>query len=117
MLNLSPISREEALLFAREEADQLIATPKQLAAFLQTITDLLVFRKLPLASVRERVETMVCLIERHLTRSPVNSKLLKEIDAALVYLRNPYDQYFDDQAAGGWDDDIEVIQSVKLPKC
>jgi hypothetical protein len=42
--------------------------------------------------------------------------VLRDVVTALVYLRNPYDQYFDVQAAGGWDDDLEVIRKVKLPR-
>ncbi len=27
----------------------------------------------------------------------------------------PSDQYFDVQAAGGWDDDLDVIRTVRMP--
>jgi hypothetical protein len=115
MLNLSPVSRSEALQFALEEAEQLIAAPDQLRAMLTNITELLEQRSTALATVRERLEAMMDLVDGFLRGARVNPRLLEKVVTALVYLRNPYDQYFDDQAAGGWDDDIEVIEAVRLP--
>lgn len=116
MLNLSPISREEALEFAREEAEQLIATPDQLWALRSSIEALLNEHAAPLASVRDGVEAMLALVNAHARGDTVRRGLLRDVVTALVYLRNPYDQYFDVQAAGGWDDDLEVIRAVRMPE-
>jgi hypothetical protein len=116
MLNLSPISRGEALEFAREEAEQLIATPDQLGALRSSVEALLDEHSAPLAPVRDRVEAMLTLVDAYTRGANVKRVVLRDVVTALVYLRNPYDQYFDVQAAGGWDDDLEVIRKVKLPR-
>jgi hypothetical protein len=115
MLNLSPVSRQEALLFARQEAAELIATPEHLRGLLTSVALLGEQRAKELAPVRDQLADMMNLVEEFLDGADVPRELLVEVVEALVYLRNPYDQYFDDQAAGGWDDDIEVIRAVRLP--
>jgi hypothetical protein len=115
MLNLSPISREEALEFAREEAEQLIATPEQLGSLCASVEALLQQHAAALAPVRDRVAVMLALVDAQVRGATVRRDLLRNVVTALVYLRNPYDQYFDVQAAGGWDDDLDVIRAVRLP--
>ncbi len=115
MLNLSPISREEALEFAREEAEQLIATPDQLGVLRTSVEALLEEHAAALAPVRSRVEDMLALVNAHARGATVRRGVLRDVVTALVNLRNPYDQYFDVQAAGGWDDDLDVIRAVRMP--
>ncbi len=57
----------------------------------------------------------MALVNGFLHGARVNPRLLEKVVTALVYLGNPYVQYFDHQAAGGWDDGIEVIEAVRLP--
>ena len=106
---------EEALDFAREEAEQIMASPDQLGALRTSIEALLKEHSVPLAPVRNRIEVMLALLDAHARGDTIRRGLLREVVTALVYLRNPYDQYFDVQAAGGWDDDLEVIRAVGMP--
>jgi len=116
MLNLSPVDRGEALKLAGEEAETLLNIPLRLRELIIDSRSLLVERSAELQQVADHVHAMLGVVDGHLSGAIVRKSALKSIVTALLYLRNPYDQYFDTQAVGGWDDDVEVLRSVRVPR-
>jgi uncharacterized membrane protein YkvA (DUF1232 family) len=61
-----------------------------------------------LAPVRAELEALLDVVINGRCRP----RDLLKIVTALVYLRNPFDEHFDTQAVGGFDDDIAVISEA-----
>jgi hypothetical protein len=108
MLSLSPITRGQAMGFAREEAIQLVASNEALVHLVSDVRGIVESHSIALAPVRAELESLLDVVISGRCRPP---DLLK-IATAMVYLRNPFDEHFDTQAVGGFDDDIEVIRQT-----
>lgn len=110
MLSLSPVTRAHALKSAQEEAGELVKCKESLARLVADIREIVAEHSTAMLIVQTELEALLDLVEG--SRTP--SRELKKSVAALVYLRNPFDEHFDTQSAGGFDDDIEVIRQTYL---
>ena len=116
MLNLSPVGHEQALKYARDEADKLLdgeSPSLSIKVLLRDIARLRVDHMADLSDVAEELDALVQLVEESMekdakfTRASVISAL-----SALAYLRNPYDRIFDLHVEDGFVDDLEVIRDA-----
>jgi len=115
MLNLSPIGRPEARRFANTEAKILIDAEDSagLSLLLANVATLLTEHAHELTAVRESVDRLCERVAQHLSGQSVPRHLLLKAVTVLAYLRNPYDEFFDNQAAGGFDDDIAMFRQAE----
>ena len=115
MLNLSPIRQEQAIRFAKEEADGLLAAyPASggIDRLLQGVARIRTERAVELSVVNEELDDLVRIVCHALAAGDTCSGGLRTAVATLAYLRNPYDKIFDLQVEGGLDDDIAVIRNA-----
>ncbi len=110
MLSLSPITRAQAMQFAREEAEQIVTDSSLLAQLLTDVREVLAQHREALEPVRTELDALIARVENDRRGRRLGLRVLRRIVTALVYLRNPYDEHFDTQSAGGFDDDIDVIR-------
>ena len=115
MLNLSPIRQEQAIRFAQEEADGLLAVHPAsggIDRLLQGVARIRTERAVELSVVNEELDDLVRIVYHALAAGNTGSGGLRTAVAVLAYLRNPYDKIFDLQAEGGLDDDIAVVRDA-----
>jgi len=110
MLSLSPVTREQALRFALEEADQIVADRSMLRQLACDVREIVETHREALGSVKAELDVLIAFVDSDGGFKRIDRRVLKRIVIALVYLRNPYDEHFDVQAVGGFDDDIDVIR-------
>lgn len=113
MLNLSPFSHEQALEYAAEEADGLLAahpTGDGVARLLISINQMRVERAADLSPVSTELDGLVDVVQEFLSNGDGRSEAVRSALTALTYLRNPYDRIFDLQVEDGLSDDIDVIR-------
>ncbi len=114
MLNLSPIGAGEALKFSHEEAKKLLdsSDPNGLQVLCNDVVDILTTNAAQLAEVRDDIERLLMRVRKAATSGERRSHQLVTVVTALTYLRNPYDEFFDTQSFGGFDDDLRVIRNA-----
>lgn len=110
MLNLSPFAAADALKSAHEEAVVLTneSNPARLQALVEDIERMMVDHAEELAPAHAALGRLLKAVGTALD-APIDRRLLRMAVTPLVYLRNPYDEFFDHRAAGGFDDDIAVL--------
>ena len=113
MLNLSPIGAVEAQKFANMEALTLLGSEGcvGLELLIEDVRRILGRHGADLSPVREEIEFLITCIEHAITTGE-RSRQVRLAVTAMSYLRNPYDQFFDAQAVGGFDDDIIVLRKI-----
>jgi hypothetical protein len=112
MLSLSPITREQALRFAHEEAALIATNQTSVAQLVADVRQIAEAHAEALAPIREELDALIGLLIGDGASGRLGLRDLRRIVAALAYLRNPYDEHFDTQSAGGFDDDIDVVRST-----
>lgn len=112
MLNLSPIDSAVALRFANDEAIELLsrADGAGVRQLLQDVEHVIENHASELAPAIDVVHGLQIELARALDQGALGTRRIRKVATALAYLRNPYDQYFDGQSVGGFDDDIEVLK-------
>jgi hypothetical protein len=111
MLNLSPIGSAEALSYAYREAIGLLDGSGR-DGVLKLLADARRICEENSDELRPAIKAVADLSRRIvglLQRGDLKSRTMRRSVAALVYLRNPYDQFFDNRSVGGFDDDIRVL--------
>jgi hypothetical protein len=114
MLSLSPIGSAEAMKFANIEARQLLDTGET-ASLLRLVAEvrrIVANHPTELAPAMQLIGALTSRIEEALATGDRKSHKLRKAVTALAYLRNPYDQFFDGQSVGGFDDDIKVLRKA-----
>ena len=112
MLNLSPIDSAVALRSAHAEAERLLSESdgigvQQLLDDVERIVENHAKELAPAMSIiRALSEELACASQS----GSLTSRRVRKVATALAYLRNPYDQYFDGQSVGGFDDDVVVLK-------
>jgi hypothetical protein len=112
MLNLSPIDSRVALRYSEEEAERMLAggDSSALAKLLDEVTRIAERHAQELTPAMSVIEALTIELRTALREGRLKTRRLRKVVAALAYLRNPYDQYFDGQSIGGFDDDIVVLK-------
>jgi hypothetical protein len=115
MLNLSPVSHDEAIAHAAEEADGLLSARVDrdgVERLLASVAQLRRERAAELSAVAGELDWLVGLVREFLDQSKEPSEAVRTAATALAYLRNPYDRIFDLHVEGGLSDDIDVIRQA-----
>lgn len=114
MLNLSPIGSAEALKFANSEALRLLESdnPADLTQLVDDVIRIVSNHQLELGASIDLIDTLITRVQGAVQSGNRKSHVLRKAVTALCYLRNPYDQFFDGQSVGGFDDDIRVLQEA-----
>lgn len=114
MLNLTPIGSAEALKHAHQEAIDLLERSGEpgVLKLLADVQDLYAQNRSELSQAAHAINELSRRISTLLKSGDFKSRAIRRSVAALVYFRNPYDQFFDRQAVGGFDDDIRVLNDA-----
>jgi hypothetical protein len=115
MLNLSPVSHEEAIKHSVEEADDILSGKTGVDAvkrLLVSVDQLRTDRARELDPVAAELDGLTAIVRCFLDEGGVPSESVRSATTALAYLRNPYDRIFDLQVEGGLSDDIDVIKQT-----
>jgi hypothetical protein len=114
MLNLSPVGAAVAEQLAHEEASSLLSNPDRSAInrLLDHAEQMCVEHADGLGKTVVDIKTLCDRVTRGIGHGGPPPRGLRSALVALCYLRNPYDQFFDFTAAGGFDDDIALIRKV-----
>jgi hypothetical protein len=113
MINLSPIDGARARRFADEEADGLLGDRDGVRELLDDVRRLCKAHSNELRAAQKDLEQLIEDVEAANDNGRISSRHRPSI-AALVYLRNPYDQRFDMHVDGGFEDDVAVIRDAVL---
>jgi hypothetical protein len=115
MLNLSPVSHEEAIAHAAEEAGDILSGKAGVDCgerLLDAVEQLRSDRDVELSAVSAELNGLTEVVRRFLRDGGVPSDAVRTAATALAYLRNPYDRIFDLHVEGGLSDDIDVIREA-----
>lgn len=108
MLNLSPVGAAEAMKLAVSEAELILSRPAELAQLLRDVEAIALAHGHELSEAQPALERLLAVVQ-HAVPGGARSRAVRQAVTALCYLRNPYDQFFDAAAVGGFDDDIRVL--------
>jgi hypothetical protein len=115
MLNLSPVSHEEAIAHAAEEAADILSGKAGIDGverLLASVDRLRADRVSELSTVATELNGLTAIVRRFLRDGGVASSNVRSAVIALAYLRNPYDRIFDLHVEGGLSDDIDIIRQT-----
>lgn len=117
MINLSPFENGYAMERADLEAERVLKDHDEdrrrevLKRLVSDVKRISVSRKDELEDVREDLSRLIAWVEEVVV-GKVDGRRLRQAIAALVYLRNPYDRFFDTHPHVGLRDDIDVIREA-----
>ena len=113
MLNLSPITRNDAEKDSQDEAKKLLSSKTvDLPKLIREVEQICEKANSEFQSVRKELDGIMRFVKKSNSFHNPNSRALKSAVAALLYLKNPYDRVFDFHVEGGFEDDCEMIRKV-----
>lgn len=112
MINLSPFAEAYPWKKAQTEARCLIDTPEQLQDLIEETRAMFYARREELKEVTTDLDALWKTAERIVAQG--GSKTPEDVRsiAALVYLRDPFDEKFDGLVGRGLTDDVKIIREV-----
>jgi uncharacterized membrane protein YkvA (DUF1232 family) len=111
MIDLSPFPEGYAKGQAEQEARRIIGDADARETLAEEVRALVADKAETLGGIREEVEDLIELVHGPEQSEQAREQLLAAL-AALIYLRNPYDERFDSYGEIGFTDDIEVVRQA-----
>jgi hypothetical protein len=116
MLNLSPVGATTARHIAEQEAERVLrcVDRSEIDRLLHDVDRMCMSREADMEDMLDHIKTLTARVQECLRTGDRVSEKMRLAMAALVYLRNPYDEFFDHTGPGGFDDDRSLIRQALL---